>query len=74
MRTTITGNKFSSGNSLRFTGRGVIDDTVLIQGNTGTPSCSRGTMDSQNSGTAAAHSNEETTAPPKLDPASDISC
>ena len=60
---------------LRFTGRGVTNDIVLIQGNTGvTPSCTRGSMDSQNSGTSAAHSNEETTAPPRLDPASDVTC
>jgi hypothetical protein len=34
----------------------------------------RGTMDSQSSGTSAAHINEQTTAAPKLDSASDISC
>jgi hypothetical protein len=74
LRTTLTGNTFSSGNRLRFTGRGVIDDVVLVKGNIGIPSCVRGGMDSQDSGTSAAHSNEETLAPPQLDPTSDISC
>jgi len=75
LRTSLVGNKFSSGNRLRFTGRGVIDDVVLVKGNTGVvPSCVRGGMDSQDSGTSAAHSNEETTAPPKLDPTSDVPC
>ena len=52
----------------------MIDDKVLLQGNTGITSCVRGNMDSQNSGTSAAHINEQTTAPPQLDPASDRAC
>ena len=74
LRTTIRNNRFAGHSALRFTGRGVTDDVVLIQGNTGITSCARGSMDSQNSGTSAAHSNEQTTAPPRLDPASDVTC
>jgi hypothetical protein len=75
LRTTVTGNKFSSGNRLFFTGRGVTDDRVLVSGNTGTvPSCSRGGMNARNSGTSAAHINEQTLNPPVLDPASTVAC
>lgn len=71
LRTNITGNSFSSGNRMTFQGRGVIDDVVKVQGNSGTPSCSRVNMPS---GTASAHINEQTTGPPARDPASDIPC
>jgi hypothetical protein len=75
LRTNITGNSFSAGNRLFFTGRGSLDDRVLISGNTGTvPSCSRGNMNARNSGTSAAHINEQTLNPPVLDPTSTVVC
>ena len=75
LRTNITGNSFSTGNRMLFVGRGSLDDVVLIKANTGTvPACRRGDMNSRNSGTSAAHSNEQTLAPPQLDPTSDIPC
>jgi hypothetical protein len=72
LRTSVIGNSFSPGNRMSFQGRGVKDDVVLVKGNTGSvPACQRISMDSTQ---ATYHSNEETTAPPKLDPASDIAC
>jgi hypothetical protein len=74
LRTTVRNNTFSGGGSLRFNSEGVTDDVILVQGNSGSFGCARGTMDSQDGGTSAAHINEQTTAPPKLDPASDTPC
>jgi hypothetical protein len=71
LRTNITGNSFSSGNRMLFEGRGVIDDVVKAQGNSGTPGCSRVNMPSD---TAAAHANEQTLNPPMRDPTSDMAC
>lgn len=72
LRTRVVANTFAAGNRLQFQGRGVIDDVVLLQGNTGTaPACSRPTMRSD---AVSAHINEQTTAGPQLDPASDRSC
>jgi hypothetical protein len=75
LRTIVRGNTFEGSNKMLFSGRGALDDVVLIKGNTGTaPTCRRGDMDSQDEGTAAAHSNVQTTAPPQLDPTSDLPC
>jgi hypothetical protein len=75
LRTSITNNKFAGYSRLLFTSRGSLDDVILIKGNTGTvTSCLRAPMDYQKSGTSVAHSNEQTTAPPMLDLASDTSC
>jgi hypothetical protein len=75
LRTSVINNSFSAGNRLYFTGRGSLDDSVLLKGNTGTvPSCTRGGMNSRNSGTSAAHINEQTLNPPSRDASSDIGC
>jgi hypothetical protein len=69
LHTIIRNNTFTGSNKLKFEGRGVTDDSVLIRGNTGNISCSRASMSSP-----STHTNEQTTAPPKLDPESDVSC
>lgn len=75
LRTAVTNNTFVGANKLGFVGRGATDDVVLVKGNTGSvPSCRLLPMDGANSGTSAAHSDEQTTAPPTLDTASDIAC
>jgi hypothetical protein len=74
LRTTVRNNAFTGKADLLFISRGVIDDSVLVQGNTGVTSCARVVMDYWTPGTAAAHINEQTTSPPRLDPASDRPC
>jgi hypothetical protein len=71
LRTEVVNNTFVGSNRLRFEGRGVADDSVLVRRNSGGASCSRPSMRSD---AAAVHTDLETTDPPRLDPASDVSC
>lgn len=71
LRSVITNNFFEGRNRLRFEGRGIADDLVLIHGNRGAFACVRVAIPE---GTAAAHARIETAAPPRLDPQSDVTC
>jgi hypothetical protein len=74
LRTRVVNNTFTGKADLLFISRGVLDESVLVSGNTGIGSCARVHMDYWDSTTSAAHINEQTTAPPKLDSTSDIPC
>jgi hypothetical protein len=74
LRTTVTNNIFvgsTGSNNLLFEGRGVLDDEVLIQGNSGPLTCERWRMEPR---VVEAHANEQTTNPSRIEPDSDISC
>lgn len=71
LRTEIINNTLIGSNAFAFEGRGVLDDTILIKGNSGKADCTRTDMSDK---TATAHADEKTRMPPMLDPASDIAC
>lgn len=71
LRTIVRNNRFEGANSLRFEGRGVEDDTVLIENNRGSFECIRLPLAAW---TAEAHEQVETLAPPRLDPRTDVAC
>lgn len=71
LRTIIRNNRFEGANRLQFEGRGITDDSVLIQANSGFFDCTRLPLTPS---TAEAHQWVETSAPPQLDPQSDVAC
>lgn len=71
LRTIVRGNRFEGSNGLRFEGRGIADDSVLIQDNSGSFACIRVPMPER---TAEAHERVETRDPPRLEADSDVDC
>ena len=71
LRTIVRNNDFEGSNSLRFEGRGIEDDSVLIEANSGSFNCFRLPLAAE---TAAAHEQVETLQPPRLAPETDVDC
>lgn len=71
LRTIVRGNHFEGSNGLRFEGRGIADDSLLIEGNSGSFDCVLAPLPAA---TAAAHARVETRDPPRLEAASDVAC
>lgn len=71
-RTEVTNNAFVGVARMAWEGRGAINDMVVVRGNRGSiPQCGGLPM---SEAAADSHADEETTAPPILDPESDIPC